>query len=238
MKPFKGNELYMSEIMQPTDTIQNIFHEGKLKTENDEDVILLDTDVDPHEGYFLYAMIKENKFKNILEIGMGNGINSLYICSALEAEKNRSKSRKETKLHLISIDPFQKSEWENTGIQTLKDAGLLKYHTLIREPDFIALPELLKDIDKTGKFDLILVNGNDSFEYIVLDFYFSINLLKIGGVIVLDDIKNENIAKAYKYFQTNYLNLVEVKNTLNYMTQGTFIKVAEDARPWFFHINF
>ncbi len=76
------------------------------------------------------------------------------------------------------------------------------------------------------------------FDYTVLDFFYAEKLVKIGGVIVIDDIKHKNTGKAYNYVQKNYTNLMEVKNTMNSETQGTFVKIANDERPWHFHINF
>jgi predicted O-methyltransferase YrrM len=233
-KPLRGYELYTEETFQPTEAIRKIFKYGKVKTEDGKIKKLTDA-VDPYEGYFLYSVIKENNYKNILEIGMANGMSALYICSALDELKPSKKD-----FSLISIDPFQKVQWENTGLQTLRDVGLDKYHSLIEELDYIALPRLYKQVkDKVlDFFDLILIDGNHLFDYTLLDFYYSVKMLKVGGMIVIDDIKHENTGKAYKYIKTNYQFLVELKNTLNHETQCVFIKIAEDIRPWFFHLNF
>jgi predicted O-methyltransferase YrrM len=237
----KGSELYVTEYLKPTENIQNIFKHGKVETEKGEIKRISDA-VNPYEGYFLYSVIKENKFKKVLEIGMANGISALYMCSALkelnlQTRTKAKSSEQSSNLELISIDPFQKSQWENTGIQTLRNAGLLKYHTLIEELDYLALPKLLKKVGP-GYFDMIFIDGNHLFDYTVLDFFFAEKLVKIGGIIVIDDIKHENTGKGYKYIQKNYINLMEIKNTMNSETQGTFVKIANDERPWFFHINF
>lgn len=235
-KPLRGYELYTEKSFQPTDAIQQIYASGKVKTEDGKIKKLTDA-VDPYEGYFLYTVIKKNNYNNILEIGMANGMSALYICSALDLLKSKSKSG--PKPSLISIDPFQKVQWENTGLQTLRDAGLLKYHTLLEELDYLALPKLLKQVQAgSPRFDLILIDGNHLFDYTVLDFFFAVKLLNIGGMIVLDDIKHKNTGKAYEYIKTNYHNLLELKNTINHETQGSFVKIEEDNRPWFFHINF
>jgi predicted O-methyltransferase YrrM len=236
----KNQKVYTEEYFQPTDAIRKIYSSKKLKTENGK-IKKLTYAVDPYEGYFLYSVIKENNYKNILEIGMGNGMSALYICSALDLVKFKSKSKfKENSFSLTSIDPFQKVEWENTGLQTLKDANLEKYHTLIEDVDYLALPDLVNQVEegKLEKFDLILINGNRLFDYTVLDFFFAIKLLNIGGMIIVDGIKQENSDSAYKYIKANYQNLLELKNGINYETQGSFVKIAEDNRPWFFHIDF
>lgn len=243
-------KLYTDEMLQPTKAIQKIFKEGKVKNEDGKIIKLTDA-VDPYEGYFLYSVIKENKFKRVLEIGMANGMSAIYMCSALKEVQNlevsdnqlskvsqKELSKSEVpKPFLISIDPFQKSQWKNTGLQTLRDAKLLSYHMLIEELDYLALPKLLKEFGPES-FDLIFIDGNHLFDYTVLDFFFAEKLLRIGGLIVLDDIRHENTGKGYKYIQKNYINLVELKNTINFNTQGTFMKIAKDQRPWFFHIDF
>jgi predicted O-methyltransferase YrrM len=238
-KPLQGYELYTEEKFQPTEAIRKIFKYGKVKTEDGRIKKLTDA-VDPYEGYFLYSVIKANNYKNILEIGMANGMSALYICSALAEIAAKQPSYIKQKPYLISIDPFQKVQWENTGLQTLSEANLLKYHSLIEELDYIALPKLYKQVKEKflENFDLILIDGNHLFDYTILDFYYSVKMLKIGGMIIIDDIKHENTGKAYKYLKTNYQFLVELKNTLNHETQCVFIKIAEDIRPWFFHLNF
>lgn len=250
IKNLKGYELYIEELLQPTEAIKKIFKSGKIKTEDGKVKKLTDA-VDPYEGYFLYGSIIENNYTNVLEIGMANGMSAIYICSALDFLNSKSKLKfketslermnfKENSFSLTSIDPFQKVQWENTGLQTLKDAGLEKYHTLIENLDYLALPKLLKEIKegKRPKFDLILIDGNHLFDYTVLDFFFAVKLLRVGGMIILDDIKHENTGKGYKYIKTNYPFLGELKNTMNHETQGSFVKIMEDFRGWDYHINF
>jgi predicted O-methyltransferase YrrM len=49
----------------------------------------------------------------------------------------------------------------------------------------MALPGLP---DKPGEVDLIFIDGRHSFPAPVLDFYFAWRLLRVGGILVLDDI--------------------------------------------------
>jgi predicted O-methyltransferase YrrM len=228
-KPLKGLELFIStEVFQPTDFIRNIFKTGKVKTESGKVKYLKDA-IDPYEGYFIYKTIIENDYKDILEIGMANGMSGLYICSALQ-ELGNSKE-----CHLTSIDPFQSTQWENTGIQTLRDADLLKYHKLIEELDYLAMPKL---VEEEKLYDLIFIDGNHLFDYTLLDLHFANKLLKVGGMIVVDDTKHENVKMACKFFEANYQNFGKIKNGINMETQNSYVKFAEDVRPWFFHIDF
>jgi hypothetical protein len=51
------------------------------------------------------------------------------------------------------------------------------------EPSQVAMPKL------TGAFDLILIDGGHGFPIPSLDFYYSAQLLKIGGILVVDDVR-------------------------------------------------
>jgi len=228
-KPLKGLALHTKlEFLQPTEFIRKVFKKGEVKDEDGKNVKLIDQ-IKPQEGYFLYQVIKKNKFKNILEIGMENGISSLYICSALKESDNSNECK------LTSIDPLQTIVWENTGIQTLRDAGLTKYHKLITEEGYFSLPKLVKE-DK--KYDLIFINGNQLFDYIILNIFFANKLLKINGMMIINNFKHESVNKAYNFFKLNYQNYNEIKNGINSDTQAVFVKLSEYERIWFSYSDF
>src|SRR4051812_6714178 len=71
--------------------------------------------------------------REVLEIGMANGVSSLAITSALEEVGAGV---------LTSIDPYQSAYSENVGMETIRRAGLSSRHALIEEPDYAALPRL------------------------------------------------------------------------------------------------
>ncbi len=171
------------------------------------------------EGNYIEKIIKKYNFKNCLEIGMANGLSSIYIL------KN-----KDTKL--ISIDPFQTEQWKNEGLKFLKKLKLEKNHTLIQTKSYEALPELLKNGDK---FDFIFIDGWHTFDYTLIDFFYSDLLLKVGGVIIIDDALHKGVSKCAKYIDTNYkfYKKLESPNSV-----AAYLKLKEDNREWNFHFDF
>ena len=184
------------------------------------------------EGYHLYSLVKDNKFKNILEIGFAYGISSLFICEALK-ENGRGK--------LISIDPNQSTQWKNIGVKHLRQSGLSKYSELMEEPSYSAMPKLLKGSSKEKyKFsmDLIFIDGMHLFDYTLVDLFYADLLLRVGGVVVLDDIRHKGVKPAYDYILKNYSHWKLVTPTIASETCATFIKVKNDTRNWDYHIFF
>ena len=57
--------------------------------------------------------IKKHNYIKCLEIGMANGLSTLYILS-------------DKKTTLISIDPNQKTQWKSQGLKFIKKYGLEK----------------------------------------------------------------------------------------------------------------
>ena len=102
------------------------FDKGKL--------IKVNSSVNFKEGQFINNIIKKYKFKECIEVGMAFGISAMYITNALT----------KTKGHLISIDPFQSTQWKSMGMKLLKNSKLDKYQTLIEKKSYVALPELLE----------------------------------------------------------------------------------------------
>ena len=50
------------------------------------------------------------------------------------------------------------------------------------------------------QFDLIFIDGWHTFDNVMVDIFYSINLLKPGGYIILDDADFPSVGKAISYF--------------------------------------
>ena len=132
---------------------------------------------------------------------------------------------------LVSIDPFQKTQWNNNGIKLLTNSKLISRHKLIEKKSYEAMPELLKDNE--GKFDFIFIDGWHTFDYTLVDFFYADKILRKGGIIAVDDAKHQGVAKCLKYIDTNYNNFY--KKIDSHYTIGVFRKIKEDNRDWNFH---
>jgi predicted O-methyltransferase YrrM len=172
------NSTYAQQILQ------EIFARKTLRDDAGNE-FNLDSNVDKEEGAFLQKLIKESLPKATIEIGCAYGISSLFICDAIS----------ETAQHTI-VDPFQTTQWKNVGIAQLRKAGFTNFR-LIEKKSEIALPELLA---ADSKFDFAFVDGWHTFDHTLLDMFYLNRMLRVGGLLVIDDVGMKAVQKALNYF--------------------------------------
>jgi predicted O-methyltransferase YrrM len=151
----------------------------------------LNSNVSPDEGKFLQGLISDLKPQNTLEIGLAYGISALFICDALAAIPQA---------HHIIIDPMQSRGWHGIGLSNLERAGhkdLIEFHEL---PSHIALPQLES---KGVKVDFAFIDGWHTFDHTLIDFFLVDRLLKVGGVVAIDDANLAPIRKVCRFIATN-----------------------------------
>ena len=193
-------------------------------------------------GIFLYNMIIKNKMTKTLEIGFANGSSGLFITAAL---KNLELYGHKT--YHVAVDPNQSTQWKNIGALHIKKLGY-KNIEIIEKPDYIALPDLLKERVKNTKwleskydsnyekFDMIFIDGWHTFDYTLLDFFYADLLLKVGGYIVVDDAKFDALKELDKYLNSNYK--FYKKESYEMGLWMVYKKIKDDDRSWDFHVNF
>lgn len=221
-------DIWTQPDLQVNDFLMNVYKNSEIERNNKKYKFIDVTD--PLEGKYLYDLIKENKIKLSLEIGLAMGTSAVYMCQGHKDIKYGKH---------FAIDPNQKSQYDDIGLYMIEKCKLKKYLTFIEEKSYIALPGLLRKYK--GQFDLIYIDGWHTFDYTLIDFFYSDKLLKVGGLIVIDDVKHKPVKKCVYYILSNYKHfkmIDPVKFYNNIATQVTFIKLSEDTRSWNFHINF
>ena len=118
-------------------------------------------------------------------------MSSLYICEALAAVG--------ADRHII-IDPYQHEYWQGLGIEHLKAAGYGRLIELHELPSHQALPRLET---AATKLDFVFIDGAHWFDYVMVDFFCVDRMLRVGGVIVFDDLDWPGVRKACRYILTN-----------------------------------
>ena len=170
---------------------KDLFEKLKLTSVSIEDGLVRGS-IKKQEGDFLYNTILTNKFKRCLEVGMAYGISAMYILLALKKLGTKN-------IHLDSIDPNQSTQWNNFGMKLVKSIKMNKFHTLFEDKSYNVLPKLINK-----KYDFIFIDGWHTFDYTLLDFFYSSLILKIGGIIVIDDAYHAGVNKFMKYIDSNY----------------------------------
>jgi predicted O-methyltransferase YrrM len=218
--------------IQVNNVLQKMYFEQAVYDKNNKK-IKYNSGVGPIEGWHLYNLVKSNQFNKILEVGMAYGTSALFMCQALK--ENNAPG------YLISIDPNQSTQWEGIGRLNIERAGLLKYHRIMETTSDKAMAYLLSsniDGDAPESFDMVFVDGMHLFDYTLLDIYFAAKLVRLYGVIVIDDIRHKGVAKAIKYINLNYKFLKLIEINVASQTMATYVKIADDTRLWNFHIEF
>ena len=128
----------------------------------------------------------------VIEIGLAYGSSALSIGEALVS------GGKTDVTHLI-IDPYQ-DLFYNAGWDAIIAAGLGATSTLITQRSQLALPRLL-----TEHFvaDAAFVDGSHTFHNVFVDLYFLRELVRPGGLVILDDCQWPSVATAARYFEAN-----------------------------------
>ena len=176
------------------------------------------------EGNYLQYIINKYNYTNCLEVGCANGVSGFYI---LTANKNT---------RLISVDPYQSTQWHNNGINMFKYFNLDNRHTLYEEKSYECLPRLINKYANT--FDLIFIDGFHTFDYTLIDFFYSNLLLKKNGIIIIDDALHKGVSKCVKYIETNYNSFYKKLTDKTPITFAAFRKINDDTREWNFHVDF
>jgi predicted O-methyltransferase YrrM len=128
----------------------------------------------------------------VLEIGLAYGSSALAIAEALLLNR-AAKAR-----HVI-VDAYQ-DHFHEAGWNAIVAAGLETICTLVRQRSQLALPRL---IDEGLVVDAAFVDGSHLFHNVFVDLCFARELVRPGGLIVLDDGTLPSVATAVRYFELN-----------------------------------
>jgi predicted O-methyltransferase YrrM len=140
----------------------------------------------------LYRTVRKYQPTIAVEIGMAYGGSTLAILTAL-AELGGAST-------LISVDPFQTTEWSGVGIASVQRAGLGDYHQLIEQPDYLALPHL---IEQGMSVDFAYIDGWHTFDYTLLDFWYIDRMLRVGGIVAFNDCGWRAVHKVLRFVKTH-----------------------------------
>jgi predicted O-methyltransferase YrrM len=147
----------------------------------------------PHgDGDVLRDLLVEERARIVIEVGLAYGSSALAIGEAL-AQQGAEGSR-----HVV-IDPYQHS-FHQAGWDAIIAAGLEDVCTLLTEPSQSALPRLVAE---GFVADAAFVDGSHIFHRVFVDLVFLRELVRPGGLIVLDDCQWPSVATAARYFERN-----------------------------------
>lgn len=144
------------------------------------------------DGDALRDLLVTDNARVVVEIGLAYAGSALAIAEALVS------SRTEGVAHLI-IDAFQ-DQFHDAGWKTITSAGLAGTCSLVRERSQLVLPRLLEEGIVA---DAAFIDGSHVFHNVFVDLFFLRELVRPGGLVILDDCYWISVATAVRYFEIN-----------------------------------
>ena len=143
------------------------------------------------EAARVQEMVEAAPGPRVLEIGLGYGVAAIVMCEALAGVEGAS---------LLTMDPFQHSDCHGIGLANLERAGFSESVAFHEESSHVVLPRLL---EAGCAFDFALIDGAHLFDNVIVDWFYVDKLLRVGGIIGVDDVHMLAIQKTVAFIVRN-----------------------------------
>jgi predicted O-methyltransferase YrrM len=140
---------------------------------------------------YLKHLVIETRAKMTLEVGLAFGLATLSICEGLQETGGDGH---------VAIDANQAAQWQNIGIENVKRAGFEELVELREKPSHVALPELAAE---GLRVDFAYIDGWNTFDHALVDFFYVDKMLNAGGVVAVDDCFIAGVHAVCRYVATN-----------------------------------
>jgi len=144
------------------------------------------------DGDVLRDLLLADNARVVIEVGLAYGSSALAIAEALVSAGPVGAT------HVI-IDAFQ-DQFHEAGWNAIVATGLTDVSSLLRERSQLALPRLVAE---GVVADAAFVDGSHIFHNVFVDLTFLRELVRPGGLIILDDCQWPSVATAVRYFEVN-----------------------------------
>lgn len=216
----------------PRAVLERLLRDGTVVSELDGRVhALFPVAVGAEEGAALRRWVEREGATCTLEVGLGYGVSTLFLCDGLRASDAGASARH------VAIDPNQRSRFGDCGLQVLAAAGVAHVVEHLPQESQLALPRLL---DEGRAFDLAFVDGNHRFDGVFVDLVYLGRLLRPGGIVFLDDHQLPAVARAASFFVANLGWSVEEVSGAEDLHQWAVLRTATTAidRPFDHFVDF
>lgn len=218
-------------LRQVRHVINRLLSDGTVEARSDGSVHrLFPVAVSAAEGEALREWVRREGAIRTIEVGLGYGISTLFICDGLVTNGDA------TARH-VAIDPHQATRFADCGLQVVDEAGLADLVEHHSEESQIALPRFL---DGGRRFDLAFVDGNHRFDGVFLDLVYLGRLVRGAGIVVLDDYQLPAVERAASFCLTNLGWTLEEASVVDDLHQWAVLRTPNlpDTRSFDFYVDF
>jgi predicted O-methyltransferase YrrM len=201
--------------------LKEIVRTGRTTLLNGEEV-LANSYIDPSCGALLQSVIKATRPTIGVEVGLAFGISTLYILEAF-SENGGEK--------LIGMDPDQHEGFRGGGLSNVKRSGYEHLYEFHAETSQQLLPRLA---GLGQRVEFAFIDGWHTFDHVLVDFFFIDQILKIGGIVIFDDVGYPSIKRACDFIITNrdyeIYDCVRIRNKNSFSRRSKY-KINELLHP-------
>jgi predicted O-methyltransferase YrrM len=209
--PTLSAEQAAERIKQIESTVDGIYKAGKIDIPKTKRLDGMGGTISAPEGQTLRELVRDLKPTRTIEVGAGTGLSAVYICMGLLDNGGG--------FHSV-IDPYQDKDWDCCALALMELCGVSDMTDWIMERSDQALPLMVREGEK---IDFVFIDGSHRFEHAFIDFYFTDQLLPVGGVVAFDDADWPTVRRVVN-FATRHLGYEWVT--------GSKVDLGPLTRPW------
>jgi predicted O-methyltransferase YrrM len=199
-------------------------NERQIGTDGQEHEIDPSVKLPPSEGWWLYALCREIKPKEILEIGTCYGFSSLFFLAAIT---------KNGLGRVTSIDPYEEAMWHGIALASVQASGAASQFQHLAERSDRASTDLAR---QKASFQVIFIDGSHRFDEALTDFYLFAPLCAEDGYVIFDDLWMPSIQSVISFVRGNRPDFRE--QSTGESNIAVFKRMGQDLRSWDHFQNF
>ncbi|HEY0975134.1 MAG TPA: class I SAM-dependent methyltransferase [Solimonas sp.] len=136
---------------------------------------------------FIADLLRAAQARRYLEIGLAYGLSALFAAEVLAQQPEA---------RLIAIDPFQRQWYRGVALTNLEREGRSHFVEFHEDYSFNVLPQLLQ---RGETLDAAYIDSTKVFDYLLVDAFYLSRLLRVGGLLILDDCSLPSIQRLARY---------------------------------------
>lgn len=180
--------------------------------------LIASTRISVMQGSELNRLARAVNARRTVEVGLAYGFSAIWLLDAVMQHPDG--------LHM-ALDPFEKQTWHGIGLQqTARFCASQAVFTWVPEASI----DVLTRMSQSGeRIDFAFIDGNHRYDNVLIDFFLIDQILRVGGIVALDDRWMPSVRTVCSFVETNRAYRIVPHKARNMIA---FEKVADDERDW------